>query len=136
MSAYESQIVRLFLSFIIDSSLQALMDNAKKQNLLKKVDKELGHGIVQLLICFALLPKKLIKEGFHLIKHVILNEKTKEMEHFLNYYEKTWLDTFKPDAFSVYGQKHRTNNVSERHNRELKKTLKKHSTVLQFLGVL
>lgn len=77
---------------------------------------------MKLLISLALLPEPLIKEGFNIISTVIFAN-CKYIEPFLNYYRKTWLNGFKPESFCVCKQVHRTNNISERHNRELKESL-------------
>lgn len=116
--------------------LQALVKNADKYKIFKSAkDKEdSGWGAVKLLISLALLPAELIEEGFNIITKVIFND-CKCFQPFFKYYEHTWLNGFKPESFCVYREVHRTNNISERHNRELKESLNKHSTIVAFLGM-
>ena len=92
-------------------------------------------GAAKLLTALALLPEKLIKDGFHVIWDIIFNN-SKYLESFFKYYTDTWLNGFKPNSFCVYKELDRTNNIPERHNRELKESLEKHSTIVAFLGKL
>lgn len=113
--------------------LQALVKNAEKYHITK--DQKINWEIIKLFISLAFLPEELIKEGFILITQVILSGKhNKEMEKFIKYYENTWIHKFKPSSFSIFKHTHRTNNITERHNRELKESLKKHSTIVDFLS--
>ncbi|XP_071559329.1 uncharacterized protein [Temnothorax nylanderi] len=114
---------------------QTLVHNAKKHKILKGEKKELGYGAVRLLISLALLPEALIEEGFSTISTVIFAN-CEYLEPFFAYYSDTWIKGFKPESFCVYKQYNRTNKISERHNRELKESLNKHSTIVAFLGVL
>ncbi|XP_026828162.1 uncharacterized protein LOC113562581, partial [Ooceraea biroi] len=113
---------------------QALVHNADKFGILKGDDKELGWGATKLLVSLAFLPKNLIEEGFQIISKIIFKN-YKYLDSFFNYYKETWLNGFKSDSFSVFQQLHKTNNISERHNRELRETLRKHSTIVEFLGI-
>lgn len=115
----------------IGFSLQALVRNAKKHYILK--DEE-GWGATKLLISLAFLPEHLIEEGFQLIANVIFKG-CRHLEPFIKYYKETWINGFKPSSFCVFRQLFRTNNISERHNRELKENLKIHSTIFAFLGI-
>lgn len=72
-----------------------------------------------MLISLAYLPEELIIEGFHVIANVIF-EGCKNLHLFFIYYEETWVNGFKPNSFSIFNTTHRTNNITERHNRELK----------------
>lgn len=116
----------------IASLLQALVHNAKKHKILKD---DQGHGAIKLLISLALLPVSLIEKGFYMISKIIFVS-CKHLEPFFTYYYETWINGFKPESFCVYKNFHRTNNISERHNRQLKKDLNKHSTIVAFLGTL
>jgi len=82
----------------------------------------------------ALLPEELIKEGFQVVATIF--DDCKHLQTFIDYYRETWINGFKPGSFCVFQQIHRTNNISERHNRELQESLKKHSTIVEFLGIL
>lgn len=113
-------------------SLQALIKNADKRGILK--ERELGLGATKLLTCLALLPEILIEEGFNIIANVIFGD-CNNLKSFFNYYEATWINGFKPGLFYVFKEMNKTNNVSERHNRELKKNLMEHSTIVEFLGM-
>lgn len=115
--------------------MQALVDNADKHKILAGEKNELGWAAIKLLISLAYLPEQLIVEGFYLIANVIFKD-CQHLQSFFNYYKNTWIDGFKPSLFSVFNTIHRTNNISERHNRELKTTLQKHSTIVEFLGML
>ncbi|XP_077270938.1 uncharacterized protein LOC143902104 [Temnothorax americanus] len=114
---------------------QALVQNADKRGILKGREKELGWPATKLLICLAYLPKELIVEGFHLIENVIF-EDCKMLQPFFSYYKETWINDFKPNSFCIFNETHKTNNISERHNRELKAQLQKHSTIVEFLCTL
>lgn len=103
---------------------------SRKQN---NNNNDLGRNFIRLVIALALLPETLIEEGFKLIVTVIF-EKDVKFQNFITYYENTWLKNFTPSSFCVFNQINRTNNATERHNRELKETLKIHSTVYEFLG--
>lgn len=91
---------------------------------------------IKMLISLALLPEELIKEGYDIIKNIFDGEQCAHLGKLFQYYKKTWIDGFKPKSFCVFRKMHRTNNISERHNRELKEALKKHSTIVEFLGIL
>ncbi|XP_071568719.1 uncharacterized protein [Temnothorax nylanderi] len=112
---------------------QALVRKADKCGIIKGKEKELGWGLIKLLKCLAFLPETYIEEGFQLIHGIIFHD-CKNLKPFIQYYKETWINSFKPNSFCVYGEKYRTNNVTERHNRELKENLKKHSTIVKFLG--
>lgn len=118
----------------VNFSLQALVHKADKCGILKGVNKEVGWGATKLLISLAFLPHTLIEEGFELISTIIFND-CAYLQSFFHYYKQTWINGFKPDSFSVFQQVNRTNNVSERHNRELRSNLKKHTTIVEFLGI-
>lgn len=111
------------------------MKNAEKYHLVTRGphENQLGWYFTKLLISLALLPDYLIIEGYKIITDIIF-EKNKNFSAFMKYYEKTWIKGFKPQLFSVYKRVHRTNNITERHNRQLKETLQKHSTCIEFLG--
>ncbi|XP_025157210.1 uncharacterized protein LOC109504119 isoform X2 [Harpegnathos saltator] len=105
---------------------QALIHNAKKHNILKGDKKESGWGALKLLISLAFLPEDLIEGAFEIIYKIIFND-CKYLRSFFHYYRETWLNSFKPRSFCVFQQLHRTNNISDRHNRELRESLKQHS---------
>lgn len=113
--------------------------NAEKHRILnrRKSNDEAGWGFLKLMTALALLPENLIEEGFVLITKTIFDiEKSDDhLKTFVNYYSKVWLRGFKPSLFSVYKKHDRTNNASERHNRQLKETLKEHSTIIMFLSM-
>lgn len=115
--------------------LQALVHNAEKHGILKGEEKVLGWGATKLLIALALLPEEIIEEGFEIISEVIFKD-CKKLKSFFNYYQDTWIKGFKPGAFCVFQQSEKTNNASERHNRELRQDLHKHSTIVEFLGIM
>ncbi|XP_036148983.1 uncharacterized protein LOC114254812 [Monomorium pharaonis] len=114
---------------------QALVHNAEKHGILKNDKNGVGWGATKLLISLAFLPKKLIVEGFNLISGIIFQDCT-YLQSFFQYYKDTWINSFKPESFSVFQQIHRTNNVSKRHNRELRLNLKKHTTIAEFFVYL
>lgn len=65
---------------------------------------------------------------------IIIFRDCKNLQSFFNYYKQT-LNDFKPGLFSIFKEIDRTNNASERHNRELKQSLQKHSRIITFLGI-
>lgn len=115
-----------------------LIHNAQRLKIIKhKVECEIETNLIKLLTSLALLPEQLIEEGYNLIKDIIFDiQKNEKMSKFINYYYTTWIKGFKPISFCVYKQPYRTNNITERHNKTLKKTLGEHSTIIEFLGIL
>ncbi|XP_071579336.1 uncharacterized protein [Temnothorax nylanderi] len=111
---------------------QALVHNTDKHKILKGDQKELGWGATKLLISLAFLSEQLVEEGFKIIDTIIFDD-CKYLQSFFNYYRDTWLNGFKPGSFCIFQKLHRTNNVSERHNRELRESLNKHSRIVEFL---
>lgn len=117
------------------SSVQALTKNAKKHGLHSANDA--NWGFLKLMISLALLPETLIMNALNIITNVIFNtSKNEKLQNFVHYYTKTWVNGYTPKLFCVFKRIHRTNNISERHNRQLKKCLKEHSTIIEFLGTL
>lgn len=107
----------------------------KSIGILKNDKNGVGWGVTKLLVALAFLPETLILEGFNIISEIIFKNCT-SLQSFIKYYKDTWINGFKPESFSVFQQIHRTNNISERHNRELRINLKKHTTIAEFLGIL
>ncbi|XP_071653940.1 uncharacterized protein [Temnothorax longispinosus] len=116
---------------------QALVHNADKHKILNPFQrpKKIGLGATKLLISLAFLPEQLVEEGFKIIDTIIFDD-CKYLQSFFNYYRDTWLNGFKPSLFCIFKKLHRTNNVSERHNRKLRESLNKHSRCVEFLGIL
>lgn len=111
------------------------MHNAEKHGILKGNRKELGWGATKLLIALAFLPENLIEEGYELITKIIFDD-NEHLHPFFQYYTETWLHGFQPASFCIYQELHRTNNISERHNRELGESLNKHPRIVLFLGIM
>lgn len=111
------------------------MRNAAKHKILGGDKEEMGWGATKLLISLAFLPANIIEEGYKMVTSIIFQD-CEYLQSFFNYYKVTWINGFKPKSFCVYKQLNRTNNISERHNRELGESLNKHSTIIDFLGIL
>ncbi len=72
--------------------------------------RELLRGFMAL----ALLPIEIIPDGFKLLKHkVLVSNHTRQLEPFVSYFEKEWLNTFTPSTWSVNTNTWRTNNFAE-----------------------
>lgn len=81
----------------------------KKAKQLKCVNKP-ENRIVSLVTALALLPAERILEGFVYIK---AESEVYKVDKFIHYVEKTWMKTKMMEVISVFGKRHRTNNVIE-----------------------
>ena len=88
----------------------ALTKKQKEKNLVR-------HKMIKKLIGLALLPSETIASGYELINKERLEKFPSDinLHNFFEYFEKQWLP--QNDAFCVYRQKKRTNNVLETNNR-------------------
>lgn len=96
--------------------------NAKKfKNNQTKPEKR----IVALTAVLPLLPPQYTLEGWEYIKTQIYRNKNINMTKFICYIENYWLKIHSPDVFSVFGERHRTDNVSEGFHSKLIKGINK-----------
>lgn len=65
-------------------------------------------------MALVLLPAEIIPDGFKLLRHkVLISNHTRQLESFVSYFEKEWLNTFTPSMWSVNRSTYRTNNFAE-----------------------
>lgn len=109
------------------------------KNINKKADK-LGHSkvyaekrIIGLTKALALLPSQHIMEGWQFIKALCAGNI--EMSQFTKYVETFWLKKHSFDVISVFGERHRTNNVLEGYHSKLNKNINtSNKTLLRLLN--
>lgn len=90
--------------------------------------KRKGHKrIIGLTAVLPLLPIEEIVRGWEYVKAESINL---AMQKFINYLNKFWLKFFFPKMLSVYGLRHRTNNVLEGWHSKINKRLTKGSVTL------
>ena len=109
------------------------MSRAKSigETALKKA-KELERDLMNL----ALLPPEWIPEAFGILqdKLKLHTELCEIMGLLFKYYESFWIRKVKPEIFSVFQKKQRTNNVIERYHRALKELMSTNPEIIQFIG--
>ena len=91
------------------------------------------YKLIRQTTSLALLPANKIAEGYAFIKEQFDNTKYKysaRISKFFEYYEKQWLQS--PDEFSVYRQRHRTNNSVESYHRTINNLMKKTPGIRKF----
>lgn len=109
----------------------------KKYNLR---DNPEGHLLINKIINLALLPPNLIASGLD----IIIAEVNKKFENnqpmlknwktFFKYFDKQWMQSVKPEYFSVYECVDRTNNYIESYHRYLNSILGGRKTAAEFLS--
>lgn len=107
-----------------------------------KKAKLLGHTkckgekrIIELTAALPLIPQTHSKEGWQYIKSECLENM--EMSKFITYIESFWMKPNFSAMLCVFGEHHRTNNISEGWNAKLNKSLNKNTvTLLRLLNVL
>lgn len=104
---------------------------SKRNN--KTKDPE-GHAIIKQFIALALLPVDAIKPKFLELKKKLLELNDTKWLPFLKYFETTWIKGYKPDAFCVYGEIVRTNNIIEVYHRVLNSYLTSSLTASGFIS--
>lgn len=108
------------------------------KNINKKADK-LGHSkvyaekrVIGLTKALALMPSQRIMEGWQFIKELCV---TLEMPKFIKYVENFWLKKHSLDVISVFGERHRTNDVLEGYHSKLRKNINtSNKTLLRLLN--
>lgn len=91
--------------------------------------------IVGLTAVLPLLPSENIREGFEYVKSECAVGS--RMGKFINYVERFWFRVYSPEIFSVFGERHRTNNILEGYHSKLNKLVNKNTvTVMRLLNVL
>lgn len=109
----------------------------KKHNKLKNPKL---HKVLQDFIALALLPDNEIVKEFLKLKEALLKEYEKEkdiiknLNLFIEYYESTWINIYKPETFSVYNKSNRTNNSIEAYHRVLNSYLQSALSASAFLS--
>ena len=122
--------------------LQAIM---KRRERLKIVTRAKSVDLVMVkkakdferdLMNLALLPSNWIPEAFSILKQKLqIHHKLYDiMSPLFTYYDKFWLKKVKPNIFSVFQRKRRTNNVIERYHRTLKELISTNPEILRFVG--
>ncbi|KAJ8684841.1 hypothetical protein QAD02_020634 [Eretmocerus hayati] len=93
--------------------------------------------IIKKILALAFLPPENIQKQFLKLKRSMTVQQKATLKEFLKYFDSFWIKIVTPDGFSIYGMKHRTNNVSEQFNAEMLRALKKKPDTNTFiLGVV
>lgn len=94
-----------------------------------------AHSITKRMVYnLQFLPKDQMEQGWTLVKAYQTNSGVQQ--HFLDfndYFETYWLRQVKPENFSMFLRYHRTNNICEAFNAQLKKLLFKGPNVYTFM---
>ncbi|XP_044597266.1 uncharacterized protein LOC123273860 [Cotesia glomerata] len=99
--------------------VQALMKKAKKKGLLDVLnDWDDGKDFFRKIITLALLPSHQIILAFNWLL-TVYSAFQPAFYQFLQYFQSYWLETIKPENFSVFGCLEKTNNYVESNNRRL-----------------
>lgn len=76
-------------------------------------DLELRH-LLRAFMGLALLPTDLIYEGFEILKEKVqCSSKKDQLEIFVSYFQKQWIQQCKPSMWCVNKSTWRTNNFAE-----------------------
>jgi hypothetical protein len=94
---------------------QSCYRNTQKLGLMALYDDHAEtRELLRSFMALALLPIDRIDEGFQLLKHKILAADHKDqLQLFVSYFEKEWMQNCPPSTWSVGGKRWRTNNHAE-----------------------
>lgn len=93
-----------------------------------------NHGKIffRKLVGLALLPAGDIQRAFSWLRANATAEILDKFGSFLDYYQTYWLDTVKPENFSVFSFKIRTKNAVEAYHRVLQQEIPRHPSIWLF----
>ncbi|XP_044593096.1 uncharacterized protein LOC123270971 [Cotesia glomerata] len=112
---------------------QALMRKFKKFNLLQLCKEWIpGQIIIRKFMALALLPHQDIPAGFDWLVTNLPADIRRIFDPFIAYYRRQWLIRETPARYSVYNEKHRSNNYSEASNRRNKLRFGIHPSIWTF----
>lgn len=117
---------------------RAVVRNVRSFGLFELVrDSENARRIVRLCLAIPLAPPGRLQEALNSIliesrRLQLFNEFTE----FFEYIRRTWLIGIGDHILSVFGVRHRTNNVAECHHRNLNSRLVQRPNIWRFLGKL
>ena len=90
--------------------------------------------MIEKCIALALLPASQIADAYRKLSQMCRKKFGKSFDRFLEYYEKTWIKGYGPQAFSVFDQINRTNNSIESYHRVLNSKIRGKLDVAAFLS--
>lgn len=91
-----------------------------------------GKTFFRKIVGLALLPAENIRGAYNWLRANATAEILEKFQDYLNYYETWWLDTVKPEHFSVFSLTIRTNNAIEAYHRALQQEIPRHPTIWLF----
>lgn len=83
------------------------------------------HDELCKFMALALLPAEFIEPMFQKLTKYCKDYHGKYFDLFIEYYQREWINKWKPKRISVYNKKSRTNNFSESQNKRLNVKIKK-----------
>lgn len=117
---------------------RAVVRNVRRLGLHQLVrDNENARRIVRLCLAIPLCPPRRLQEALNAI--VIEARRLQlvdEFTNFFHYIRGTWLNGVGEEVLSVFGVRHRTNNVAECHHRNLNSRLVQRPNIWRFIGKL
>ncbi|XP_039298438.1 uncharacterized protein LOC111062264 [Nilaparvata lugens] len=97
--------------------------------------EEGGCNVAKRLMATALLPHEVIPQAVQVIEQLVYSTppayQTKAIR-LLQYFKDEWMRKVTPHAFSVFGQKNRTNNCQETLNRNINRTIVPQGNIWDF----
>ncbi|CAF3880833.1 unnamed protein product, partial [Rotaria sp. Silwood1] len=118
---------------------QSCYRNIQKLGLVTFYDDDVElRELLRDFMALALLPIEIIPDGFKLLQHkVLVSNHTRQLEPFVSYFEKEWLNTFTPSTWSVNTNTWRTNNFAEAQNKRFStRVIQPHPNIWRFIQCL
>lgn len=79
-------------------------------------------------------PDKIFEGGIAIHEFLVEKNMINDFKGFNRYFVDYWIKSVKPEGFSVFDRRHRTNNILESFNAKLKRFIKVKPRFFQFLG--
>lgn len=117
--------------------VKALQRRSKRSRTFSRFIIENPHASRALKMFFrlCLLPPEAITTGGLAIRDFMVeNNILDEFSEFNRYFVTYWIKKITPAGFSVYGRRHRTNNLLESFNAKLKRRMRRNPRFFLFLG--
>ena len=101
-------------------SALSLLDQSKTVDGMKVLRVFSSYSFLEL---YYFIRSKAIEKFVAATKQDLLGKQRESIEKLISYVNSFWFDKVGPAKFSVYGDKHRTNNVAESFHRSLNRKL-------------
>ncbi|XP_063393612.1 uncharacterized protein LOC134678836 [Cydia fagiglandana] len=139
---YEAAAINAFLEGFPNVDIKGCYMHYSKN--IWKTAKQLGHNkskpekrIVGMCAVLPLLPAEYVTEAWQHIKNELVACNFLKMDKFIKYVNRVWLNKRIKKFISVFGQRHRTNNVAESFHGVLNKMVNKNTVnLLRLLNAL